>query len=138
MIHPITTTDTSEQFYAWITPDGDPVLIGNWQECTALHSALTDFVAEDVMGEPISEFDPAWGHNYTLTQAAAEAVAYGYGDGDERQTANTIRAACVRGAIRGATQVNGKWSIPRRTLRDWLVRASEEKRGRPRKERENT
>ena len=122
-----------DPLFAWKDNSGYMHVLGDRAEVSELHAALSSLLAGGSEPETISEYDPAWGHNYTISQAVEEAVACGYGS-DRARMADSIRAACRRGAIRGATLVNGHWSIPPRTLRGWLVRSAEEKRGRPRKE----
>ena len=122
-----------DPLFAWKDNSGYMHVLGDRAEVSELHAALSSLLAGACEPETISEYDPAWGHNYTISQAVEEAIAYGYGTDRERM-ADSIRAACRRGAIRGATLVGGHWSIPPRTLRGWLVRSREEKRGRPRRE----
>ena len=122
-----------DPLFAWKDNSGYMHVLGDRAEVSELHAALSSLLAGGSEPETISEYDPAWGHNYTISQAVEEAIAYGYGTDRERM-ADSIRAACRRGAIRGATLVGGHWSIPPRTLRGWLVRGAEERRGRPRKE----
>lgn len=51
-----------------------------------------------------------------------DGVIANYGDHTTTtRLADTIRAACRAGRIRGATQTDtGRWLIPRRTFRFWL------------------
>ena len=126
------TSDQGEPMFAWRDNSGCMHVLGERAEVCELHAALGALLA-GTEPETISEYDPAWGHNYTISQAVEEAIAYGYG-ADRERMADSIRAACRRGAIRGATLANGHWSIPPRTLRGWLVRSADERRGRPRKE----
>lgn len=126
--------DGNAPMYVWCDADGDPHLVGELHQAADLYAALGELLhAGRTTGEPISEHDPAWGRNYTISQAVEEAIVYGYGTDRERM-ADSIRAAARAGRIRGATQVDGRWSIPPLTLRGWLVRSAEERRGRPRKE----
>lgn len=120
MLHRLLTADNhSKNMYCWITADGDPVLIGEHEDVLALHAAIESYLA-GVVGEPIADTDPAWGNSYDIGDAVAEAVQYGYSDNPTR-LADTIRAACRAGRIRGATQSDtGRWMIPRRTFRHWL------------------
>ena len=127
------TSDQGEPLFAWRDNSGYMHVLGERSEVSELHTALGALLAGACEPDTISEYDPAWGRNYSIAQAVEEAIACGYG-ADRVQLADSIRAACRRGAIRGATQVNGRWSIPPRTLRGWLVRGAEERRGRPRKE----
>ena len=126
------TSDQGEPVYAWRDNSGYLHVLGERAEVSELHAALGALLAGAEPGT-ISEYDPAWGVNYTISQAVEEAVSYGYSS-DRAQMADSIRAACRRGAIRGAALVGGKWSIPPRTLRGWLVKRDTERRGRPRKE----
>ena len=127
------TSDQGEPLFAWRDNSGYMHVLGERSEVAELHAALGVLLAGACEPETISEHDPAWGRNYTISQAVEEAIAYGYGT-DRTRLADSIRAACRRGAIRGATQVNGHWSIPPRTLRGWLVKREGERRGRPRRE----
>ena len=127
------TSDQGEPVYAWRDNSGYLHVLGERAEVSELHAALGALLAGACEPDTISEYDPAWGRNYSIAQAVEEAIAYGYG-ADRVQLADSIRAACRRGAIRGATQVNGRWSIPPRTLRGWLVKREGERRGRPRRE----
>lgn len=117
--------------YVWNTGEGHAYLLGDKSEIAALHAALTNALAGNIHPEPISEYDPVWGMNTDIPGAVREAISYGL-DGEPAQIADSIRAAARRGAIRGASVVDGKWSIPKRTLRGWLVRTETERRGRPR------
>ncbi len=96
-----------------------------------LHLASRDDLRHKIDPEPVGEYDPAWRQNYRIAQAVQKALEFGYA-ADPAQIADSIRAAARRGAIRGAVQVDGEWSIPKLTLRGWLVRSRDEKRGRPR------
>lgn len=123
-----------EPMYVWQDKDGYLHHLGELHHVADLYNALHDLLlAGELAAEEISEYDPAWGNNYTVPQAVQEAIAYGYGT-DAAQVADSIRAAARSGRIRGASQVDGKWSIPPRTLRGWLVRSMAETRGRPRRE----
>lgn len=120
-LHQLTTaTDTTDDpIWCWITPDGDPQIIGESDIVMALRDAITAWQTGDI-GDPIADTDPAWGNSYDIGDAVAEAAQYGYTDNPTR-LADTIRAACRAGRIRGATQTDtGRWLIPRRTLRFWL------------------
>ena len=121
MLHPIITADPeSPPMYAWITADGEPILIGEHHAVLDLHDAIKQYLA-GVTGEPIADTDPAWGNSYDIGDAVREAEAHGYTD-NPAQLADTIRAACRAGRIRGATQTDtGRWMIPRRTFRHWLT-----------------
>lgn len=121
----------ADPIYVWRTGDGHAYVLGNMAELTALHTALTAAMAGNVEPEPISGQDIAWGMNVDIPLAVKAAVAYGL-DGTKAQLADSIRAAARRGAIRGAQQINGRWSLPRYTLRDWFVKTETERRGRPR------
>jgi len=124
------------QAYVWLDADGFPHQLGELHQVADLYAALGALLLRGELDqEPVDEFDPAWGQNFDTADAVAEAIAYGYGDaGDEARLADTIRAAARTGRIRKACQRNGAWSLPKLTFRDWLVKSSEEKRGRPRKE----
>jgi len=121
-----------DPLFAWKDNSGYMHVLGDRAEVSELHAALSSLLAGGSEPETISEYDPAWGRNYTISQAVEEAIVYGYGTDRERM-ADSIRAAARAGRIRGATQVDGRWSIPPLTLRGWLVRSREEKRGRPRR-----
>lgn len=120
--------------YVWADKDGDLHMLGELHEVADLYNALADLLMNfRCAPDPIGEHDPAWGRNIDIARAVEEAIAYGLtGDGDT--IAARIRAAAARGSIRGATQVDGRWSIPPLTLRGWLVRTRDEKRGRPRRD----
>ena len=122
-LHQLTTADTdtaAAPLFCWITDDGDPQLIGEPAVVLALRDAINAWSAGDV-GEPIADTDPAWGNSYDIGDAVAEAVQFGYADNPTR-LADTIRAACRAGRIRGATQTDtGRWLIPKRTFRHWLT-----------------
>lgn len=108
--------------FAWVTPDGDPLLIGEHAVVIALAGAIERYMAGDV-GEPISEYDPAWGHTYSIADAVREAIEHGYTD-DATQMANTIRRAATDGRITGASQdPAGRWRLPKRTFRHWLAQS---------------
>lgn len=118
--------------YVWRDADGDLHMLGELHEVADLYLALADLLMNfRCHPDPISEHDPAWNRNIDIARAVEEAVAFGL-DGNSTSIAARIRAAAARGSIRGATQVDGKWSIPPLTLRGWLVRTRDEKRGRPR------
>lgn len=122
--------------YVWMDGDGYPHMLGELHQLAELYAALGEALAGQIAPEPVSKFDPAWGQNYRIAQAVQEAVDFGYA-ADPGQIADSIRAAARRGAIRGAALVDGEWSLPKRTLRHWLVRSRDEKRGRPRKNPED-
>ncbi len=126
------TSDQGEPMFAWQDNSGYMHVLGERSEVVELHAALGALLSGACDPDTISEYDPAWGHNYSIAQAVEEAIAYGYG-ADRERMADSIRAAARAGRIRGATQVDGRWSIPPLTLRGWLVRSREEKRGRPRR-----
>lgn len=108
--------------FAWVTPDGDPLLIGEHAVVVALAAAIERYMAGEV-GEPISEYDPAWGHTYSIAEAVAEAIEHGYTD-NGAQMANTIRSAAAAGRITGASQdPAGRWRLPKRTFRHWLAQS---------------
>ena len=134
-VHLLEGSDANGQapLYVWMDSDGYPHHLGELHQAADLYAALGALLHDGrTSGEPVSEFDPAWGQNYNIAKAVEEAIAYGYGS-DREQLADSIRAAARAGRIRGATQVDGRWSIPPLTLRGWLVRSREEKRGRPRR-----
>lgn len=122
MLHPLITADTEAPvMLCWITADGDPLLIGELHAVLALRDDIDKYLAFGTVGEPIADTDPAWGNSYDIGDAVAEAEAFGYTDNPTR-LADTIRAACRAGRIRGATQTDtGRWLIPRRTFRHWLA-----------------
>lgn len=124
------------QAYVWLDADGYPHQLGELHQIADLYAALGALLLRDELSpEPVDEFDPAWGQNFDIADAVREAIAYGYVDeGAAARVADTIRAAARAGRIRGATQRNGAWRLPKLTFRSWLVKSSEEKRGRPRKE----
>lgn len=131
-IHPYVDADPdAPPMFVLQNGDGDLYLLGERHQVASLHAALTAFLAAGTVGEPIDSYDHRWGANYTIAAAVQEAIAYGYAT-DPAQIANSIRTAARAGRITGARVVDGKWSIPRRTLRAWLVRRQAEKRGRPR------
>jgi len=135
-VHLLEGSDANGQapLYVWMDSDGYPHHLGELHQAADLYAALGALLHDGrTSGESVSEFDPAWGQNYNIAKAVEEAIAYGYGS-DREQLADSIRAAARAGRIRGATQVDGRWSIPPLTLRGWLVRSREEKRGRPRRE----
>ena len=118
--------------YVWRDGDGYLHLLGELHQVADLYNALGELLCNfRTTGDPISEFDPAWGRNYDIKAAVEEAVAYGLGE-DRKRVAAAIRAAARAGRIRGASRVDGRWSIPPTTLRGWLARSQHEKRGRPR------
>lgn len=121
------------EMFVWMDADGYPHMLGELHQVADLYAALESLLlCGECSPQPISEHDPAWGRNYSIAQAVEEAIAYGYGS-DREQLADSIRAAARAGRIRGAMQVDGRWSIPRGTLRGWLVKSRDEKRGRPRR-----
>lgn len=133
-IHVLADSGDGEPLYVWADADGDLHLLGELHRAADLYAALGALLVRGEHDpEPISEFDPAWGGNYSIARAVEEAIAFGYAV-DPVQAADTIRAAARAGRIRGASQVDGKWSIPPRTLRAWLARSAEETRGRPRQD----
>jgi hypothetical protein len=137
-IHLITRAASDDGImYAWVDADGDPHRLGELHQAADLYAALGALLLHGQHHpESIGEHDPSWGNNYDIAAAVEEAITYGYGS-DRAQVADSIRAAARAGRIGGAVQVDGKWSIPPRTLRGWLVRSREERRGRPRKEAGN-
>lgn len=133
-IHLYADGEKGEPMYVWMDCDGYPHMIGERHQVADLYAALGAALAGRLDPEPVSEFDSAWGQNYTIAAAVNEAINFGYSDGsDAAQVADSIRAAARRGAIRGAQMVDGKWSLPRLTLRGWLVRSRDERRGRRRR-----
>ena len=67
--------------------DGDPLfawkdnsdymhVLGDRAEVSELHAALSSLLAGGSEPETISEYDPAWGRNYTISQAVEEAIVY--------------------------------------------------------------
>ncbi len=127
MIHPVTTPDHAADaispMYAWRTPDGDLVLIGERHVMAALAADLTAFLADGARGEPVSQYDLP-GESVTIAAAVQEAIASGY-SGTPTQAADTIRNACEHGGITGARKdPAGRWLIPKRTLRHWLAQRS--------------
>lgn len=129
-IHLYNNGSTVEPLYVWRDKDGGLHLIGELQQVADLHAALSEALAGNIHTDPISEYDPAWGQNYRIAQAVQEALEFGY-SADPVRIADSIRAAARRGAIRGATQVDGEWSLPKLTFRGWLVKTRDERRGRP-------
>lgn len=61
MIHPIVTSDHAADaispMYAWRTPDGDLVLLGERHVMAALSDDLTAFLHDGKCGEPVSQYD---------------------------------------------------------------------------------
>jgi hypothetical protein len=134
IIHMLEGSDSDgPPMYVWMDADGDPHMLGELHQVADLYGALGALL---LLGKhdptPISEHDHAWGNNYDVARAVEEAIAYGYGS-DAAQIADSIRAAAQAGRIHGAQRVDGRWSIPPRTLRGWLIQSHKEKRGRPRK-----
>jgi hypothetical protein len=124
MIHPITTADRAadhaEPLYAWQTPDGDLVLLGERHVMAALADDLAAFLHDGTHGEPVSQYDLP-GESITIAAAVQEALTHGY-SGTPTQAADTIRNACEHGGITGARKdPAGRWLIPKRTLRHWLA-----------------
>lgn len=126
MLQKINVTGYDEPLFVWQTADGDTLLLGTFGECADIALAITGMV-NGVPVPEMSEYDPSITPSWTVDEAAAEAVSLGY-------TADpfAIRAAARRGSIRGATQVDGRWLLPRRTFRHWLQTHQTETRGRPR------
>jgi len=123
MIHPITTSDTAETMYAWQTPDGDLVLLGERHVMAALADDLAAFLHDGTRGEPVSQYDLP-GESVTIAAAVQEALTHGY-SGSQAQAADTIRNACEHGGITGARKdPAGRWLIPKRALRHWLAQRS--------------
>jgi hypothetical protein len=130
-IHQIEEPGDDTPMYAWLDGDGDPHLIGEWDQVADLYAALHAALHEDQLADPISHLDPAWGNHYSIARAVAEAIEYGYST-DAAQMADTIRAAARAGRIRGAAQGDdGRWTVPATTFRGWLMRSQAERRGRP-------
>lgn len=130
-IHRIEEPGDDAPLFAWLDGDGDPHLIGEWWQLADLHAALTAALHAGQLADPISHLDPAWGNHYTIARAVQEALDFGYTT-DPAQMADTIRAAARGGRIKGAAQdPAGRWTVPARTFRGWLVRSQEETRGRP-------
>ncbi len=125
MLHKINATGYDEPLFVWQTADGDTLLLGTFGECADIALAITGMI-NGVPVPEMSEYDPAITPTWTVGEAAAEAASLGY-------TADpfAIRAAARRGSIRGATQADGRWLLPRRTFRHWLERHTAETRGRP-------
>lgn len=129
MLHKVNVSGHDEPLFVWQTRDGDALLLGTMSECEEIAQAIR----ASTTGEPVpemSEYDPAITPTWSIEQATAEAVELGYSDNPARLS-KTIRAACGRGAIRGARQVDGRWQLPRRTFRHWLITHQSETRGRP-------
>ena len=127
MIHPVVTpdhaADPADPMYAWQTPDGDLVLLGERHVMAALADDLAAFLTDGTHGEPVSQYDLP-GESYTIAAAVHEMLAHGYGN-SQTQAADTIRNACEHGGITGARKdPAGRWLIPRRTLRHWLAQRS--------------
>lgn len=122
VLHVLMTADPEAPvMFCWITSDGDPILIGEHDAVLALRTAIDTFLAFGTVGDPILDTDPRWGNSYDIGDAVAQAESYGYTDNSQR-LADTIRAACRAGRIRGAMQTDtGRWMIPRRTFRYWLT-----------------
>ena len=107
MLQKINVTGYDEPLFVWQTADGDTLLLGTFGECADIALAITGMV-NGVPVPEMSEYDPSITPSWTVDEAAAEAVSLGY-------TADpfAIRAAARRGSIRGATQVDGRWLLPR-------------------------
>lgn len=132
-IHLLEPQPDDEPMFVWVDSDGDPHHLGEMWRMADLYQALHAALAGKVEPDPISEFDDAWGRNFTIARAVQEAMTTGYGNQPE-QMANTIRTAAREGRIRGATQdPTGRWSLPKRQFRHWLIRSKQERRGRPAK-----
>lgn len=132
-IHPLEPQPDDEQMFVWIDSDGDPHNLGELWRMADLYQALHAALAGEVESDPIDELDDAWGRNFTIARAVQEALTTGYGN-EPAQVANTIRTAAREGRIRGATQdPSGRWSLPKRQFRHWLIRSKQERRGRPAK-----
>ena len=129
MLHKVNITGTDETMFIWQTPDGDALLLGTLGECAEIALAITGMVNGAPVPE-LSEYDEAITPVWSIEEAAAEAIEHGY-PGDMARLTKTIRAAAGRGAIRGAAQVDGRWRLPRRTFRHWLMTHQRETRGRP-------
>ena len=126
MLHKINVTGYDEPLFAWQTADGDTLLLGTLTECANIATAI-QAAADGAPVPEMSEYDPAITPTWTVEEAAAEAASLGYS-----ADPYAIRAAARRGSIRGATQVDGRWLLPRRTFRHWLQAHQGETRGRPR------
>ena len=125
--------DGEEAMYVWMDGDGYPHMLGEAHQVADLYRALRAFLRHgELHPEPIDEFDPSWGNSYDIADAVKEAMDAEYTD-NPVQMADSIRAACRAGRIRGVKQMNGRWYIPSRTFRDWLIRSQSDRRGRPRK-----
>ncbi len=127
MIHPVVTpdhaADPADPMYAWQTPDGDLVLLGERHVMAALADDLAAFLTDGARGEPVSQYDLP-GESITIAAAVQEALASGYSN-SQTQAADTIRNACEHGGITGARKdPAGRWLIPKRTLRHWLAQRS--------------
>lgn len=132
-IHPLEPQPDDEPMFVWMDSDGDPHLLGEKWRMADLYQALHAALVGQMESGVISEFDDAWGRNFTIARAVQEAMTTGYGNQPE-QMANTIRTAAREGRIRGATQdPTGRWSLPKRQFRHWLIHSKQERRGRPTK-----
>jgi hypothetical protein len=132
-IHSMEQRPDGEQMFAWVDSDGDPHMLGEIWQLADLYQAIGAALAGQLTPGAISETDDAWGRNFTIARAVQEALETGYGN-EAHQMANTIRTAAREGRIRGATQdPTGRWSLPKRQFRHWLVRSKDERRGRPAK-----
>lgn len=133
-IHRMAESDEDAPLYIWRDADGDLHMLGELHQVADLYNALGDLLINfRCHPQPVSEHDPAWKRNFNMARSVEEALAHGY-EGSPQSVAAAIRAAATRGSIRGASRVDGRWSIPPATLRAWLARSIEEKRGRPRKD----
>lgn len=128
-IHVYDDGSQGEPMFVWQDADGYLHLLGELHQLADLYQALGDALRGVIDPEPVSEFDHRWGGHWRIARAVKEAIEYGV-TGDPAQIADSIRAAARRGAIRGASQVDGEWSFPKRTLRSWLIRTQNERRGR--------
>lgn len=133
-VHRLGTADDEMAAWVWVDGDGDPHHLGDISQVADLYQALGALLLRGEHDpEVVDENDPAWGNSYAIADAVREAMGAGYSD-NAAQLADTIREAARQGRIRGATNRNGRWYLPPRTFRYWLVRSQNEKRGRPRKE----
>lgn len=118
----------------WADSGGNLNMIGDVWQAADLYQALGRMLLHDEMdSEEISENDASWDYMKRIDWAVKEYRDYMEDGRSDAQIANTIRAAADRGAIHGCSQTeSGAWFFRPPAFRGWLVKARDEKRGRPR------
>ena len=126
-LHPLPSADPDfDGMVAALHRDGHAFIIGDRAEAEALHTALTRWLEHGRHDGELDEMDERLGWTHV---DIAEAVALAAGS----VAAQTIRAACARGDIRGAHLDGKTWRFPRARILGWL-RAGPHTRGRPKLE----